>query len=151
MATINSGVYPVFTNVFKIGKSGRSSTAEDMVAIAEMESFSVSIDGNVEEWSAMEDEGWIKRMTTGKGLTLSLSGKRCIGDAGNDYIADCAWKTGADCDSKFEWVMPSGAKLEFNCVLSVTEVGGGETRGVASLAVDVMSHGKPTYTPAVSE
>ena len=34
--------------------------------IAEMENFSVSIDGNVEEWSPMEQEGWLKRMVTGK-------------------------------------------------------------------------------------
>ena len=121
-----------------------------MVVIKEMESFSISIDGNVEEWSAMEDEGWTKRMTTGKGLTLSLSGKRCIGDPGNDYVAACAWKTGTDCDSKFEWTMPSGAKLTFDCVLSVTEVGGGDSTNVATLAVDIMSHGKPTYTAPVS-
>ena len=148
MSVITSGVYPVFQNKFKIGKSGRSSTESDMVTIAEMESFSISIDGNVEEWSSMEDEGWIKRMTTGKGLTLSLSGKRCIGDPGNDYIAECAWKTGQGCDSKFEWIFPTGAKLTFDCVLSVTEIGGGETRNIATLAVDVMSHGKPEFTPA---
>ena len=29
MATVTSGVYPVFNNVFKIGTKGRSSTAED--------------------------------------------------------------------------------------------------------------------------
>lgn len=74
MAT-NTGVFPVFDNVFKIGTEGRSSAAEKMVTIAEMESFSVSIDGNVEEWKPMESEGWTKRMTTGKALTISLSGQ----------------------------------------------------------------------------
>ena len=35
-------------------------------------------------------EGWMRRMVTGKALTISLSGKRHIGDAGNDYVANSA-------------------------------------------------------------
>lgn len=81
-----TGVYPVFENKFKIGTS-----AESLNTIAEMENFSVSIDGNVEEWSPMEQEGWLKRMVTGKALTISLSGKRCIGDPGNDFVEASAW------------------------------------------------------------
>ena len=84
MADTNTGVYPVYDNVFKIGKSGRSSQESDMVTIAEMETFSVTIDGNVEEWRPMEEGGWTKRMTTGKALTISLSGKLCPSDPGND-------------------------------------------------------------------
>ena len=41
MATVTSGVYPVFNNVFKIGTKGRSSTAEDMKTIADCETFSL--------------------------------------------------------------------------------------------------------------
>lgn len=148
---ITTGVYPVFNNKFKISKAGRSGTDSDMVSIAEMESFSVSIDGKIEEWSAMEDEGWTKRLTTGKGLTISLSGKRCLGDPGNDYVAACAWKTGVDCDTKFEWEMPDGTKLSFDCVISVTTPGGGDSTNVDALEFDVLSHGKPTYTAAAGE
>ena len=137
-----TGVYPVFENKFKIGAS-----AESLNTIAEMENFSVSIDGNVEEWSPMEQEGWLKRMVTGKALTISLSGKRCIGDPGNDFVEASAWGTGSDCEAHFEWEFPSGAKLAFPCVLSVTNPGGGESRNVAGLEFDVMSNGKPTFTP----
>ena len=143
-----TGVYPVFENKFKIGTKGRSSEAADMATIADMESFSVSIDGNVEEWSPMEAEGWLRRMVTGKALTISLSGKRNVGDTGNDYVAQSAWGTGKSCESKFEWEFPSGAKLAFDCVLNVTNPGSGESRNVAGLEVEVMSDGKPTYTPA---
>ena len=144
-----TGVYPVFENKFKVGIKGRaSSSASDMVPIAEMESFQVSIDGNVVEWSPMEAAGWVRRMVTGKALTLTLSGKRCIGDKGNDYLANSAWATGTDCDSKFEWELPSGAKLAFDCVLSVKNPGGGESRDGAPLEVEILSDGKPNFTPA---
>lgn len=144
-----TGVHPVFENKFKIGIKGRSSTEpDDMKTIAELETFSVAIDGNTEEWSPMEAEGWLRRMVTGKALTISLSGKRNIGDEGNDYVADNAWGTGTTCESKFEWEFPSGAKLAFDCVISVTNPGGGDSRNVAGLEFDVLSDGKPTYTPA---
>ena len=145
-----TGVYPVFKNKFKIGKDGRNSEEASMVIIKEMESFSVSIDGTMEDWSPLEAEGWQNHLVTGKGLTISLSGKRCVGDPGNDYIASLAWKTGQDCDSKFEWEFPDGAKLAFNCVVNVTNPGGGDSTNVAALEVDILSHGKPTYTPASS-
>ena len=72
------------------------------------------------------------------------------GGSGNDYVAGLAWKTGEDCNSKAEWTFPSGAKLEFDCVINVTTPGGGDSTNVDSLEFDLMSDGKPTYTPAGS-
>lgn len=82
-----TGVYPVFENKFKIGARGAAAKN----TIADMETFTVAIDGNVEEWKPMEAEGWVRRMVTGKSLKITLSGKRSIGDAGNDYVANSAW------------------------------------------------------------
>ena len=56
MAT-NLGVYPVFDLKFKIGTLGRESTETNMVEIKDMETFSPSVDGNVEEWTPMDTEG----------------------------------------------------------------------------------------------
>lgn len=137
-----TGVFPVFENKFKVKVNST------LTPIAEMESFSVSIDGKVEEWSPFSEEGWTKRLVTGKSLTIGLKGKRCVGDAGNDYIAGLAFKTGQDCNSEFEWEFPSGAKLVIPCVISVTNPGGGESTNVDGLEFDVMSNGKPTFTPA---
>ena len=142
------GVYPVFDNKFKLGILGSASTAADMVTVAEMETFSVSIDGNIVEWSPMEAEGWLKRMVTGKALTIGLNGKRFVGDPGNNYVEEMAYKTGTDCYTKFEWEFPSGASLAFPCVINVTNPGGGEARDVSALEFEVLSHGKPTFTPA---
>lgn len=143
-----TGVYPVWENKFKISTSGRSNPT--LVTIADLETFSVAVDGNVEEWSPLDAEGWVRRMVTGKALTISLSGKRNIGDSGNDYVADRAWSTGSDCETNFEWEFPSGAKLEFDCVLNVTNPGGGDSRNVAPLEFEVMSDGKPTFTAATA-
>lgn len=148
MATVSSGVYPVWENAFKVGTEGISSADEQMVTIADMETFSLSIDANNEEWSPFDAKGWMRRLNTGKGFSITLSGKRHIGDAGNDYLANLAWKTGTNCNTKVAWEFPSGAKLEFNAVVNVTNVDGGESRNVAPLEVELLSDGAPTYTPA---
>lgn len=144
-----TGVYPVYENQFKIDKTGGTGAkAENLVTIADMESFSVSIDGNVEEWKPFDQEGWTRRLVTGKALTVSVSGKRNIGDAGNDYVAGLALKTGADSHTTVVWTFPSGATLTIPCVINVTEWESGDSTAVAPLAFDIMSDGKPTFTDA---
>lgn len=146
-----TGVYPVYENQFKIDKTGGDgSTADSLVGISDMESFSVSIDGNVEEWKPFEAEGWTRRLMTGKSITISISGKRNVGDAGNDYIEGLAMKTGEEATTTLIWTFPSGAKLVIKGVVNVTEWGGGDSTGVAPLAFDFMSDGKPTFTPAAA-
>ena len=145
-----SGVFPVYNLVFKIGKKGKASTAPaDMVPIADMETFSISIDGTVEEWTPMTTNGWARALMTGKKFTIGLNGKRNVGDPGNDYVAETAWKDGLDCSTKGEIEFPDGAKLTFDCVINVKNVGGGDSTNVAPLEFDMQGDGKPTYTPAV--
>ena len=148
METVTSGVYPVFNNVFKIGTAGRSSQSADMKTIADCETFSLSMDNNVEEWTPMTTEGWIRRMQTGKGFSISISGKRNVGDDGNDYVAGKLFATGQDVETKFEWEFADGTKVSFDCIISVSNAGTGDSTNVAPLEFEVMSDGAPTITPA---
>lgn len=85
MAT--TGVYPCYKNQFAVDiTGGNGETESNLKTIADMESFSVSIDGNTEEWSPYDAEGWTRRTVTGKSITISVSGKRNIGDAGNEFV-----------------------------------------------------------------
>lgn len=146
MATVSSGVYPVYENQFKINTKGRSSgTTGTYTPIADMETFSVSFDDNVEEWTPMTTEGWVRRLKTGKGLTISINGKRNVGDAGNDYVAGLAWLSGAACNSELEWTFPNGDKVLIPCVINVTACGGDSTN-VEPLEWECLSDGKPTFT-----
>lgn len=148
---ISSGVFPCYENQFKIDiTGGDGATESNLKPIADMESSSVSIDGNVEEWSPFDAEGWTNRLVTSKSITISVSGKRNIGDSGNDYIESVALKTGENCNTTFVWSFPSGAKLVMPCVINVTEWGSGESKSVAPLAFDAMSKGKPTFTAAAN-
>lgn len=143
-----AGVYPVYMIKFKVGIKGTESQAADMKIVKDLETFSLSIDGNVEEWTPMDTDGWVRRLMTGKGFTISLNGKRHVGDDGNDYVADVAWKDGLDCSTKAEIEFPNGSKLAFDAIIDVKNVEGADSTNVAPLEFDLMSDGKPQFTPA---
>lgn len=141
-----TGVYPVHNNQFKIATDGRAGAT--MVVIKDLETFSPGIDANTEEWTPMDQEGWIRRAVTGKGLTIGFSGKRNYGDPGNDYVAGLLLETGQGVETKFEWIMPSGAKLELDVVVNLTTPAGGDSTNIDTLEFEILSDGKPTFTPA---
>lgn len=141
---IKTGVYPVYENQFQVGAS-----KESLKDIADMESFSVSLDNGVEEWNPFDHKGWVRRLMTSKSVTISVSGKRNYGDAGNDYVAGMALKNGRDAEGCLQWTFPDGATLLFeDAVYNVTNWGGGDSTAVIPLEFDVMSNGKPEYTDA---
>lgn len=146
MSTPKAGVFPCYENQFKVAAAG--STTVD-ITIANCEEFSVSFDNGVEEWNAFEQEGWKSRLMTAKSITISVKAKRTLGDAGNDLIAGLTYKNGRECEANFKWLFPDGSTVLFeNAVISVTANGGGSSTSVAPLEFEVMSNGKPVYTPA---
>lgn len=141
-------VYPVHNNKFFICTSGRSGEADTI--IRGLENFAPSINANTETWTPMDEGGWERNQVTGKGLSLSFSGKRQYGDAGNDYVASLMIGTGVTVQSKFKWEMPSGATLEGDCVINVTTPAGGDSTNIDTLEFEILSDGKPTFTAAAA-
>ena len=144
-----AGVFPVFTNIFKINTGGRSALPTDLVAIKDLETFSIAINGKKENWTPMDLEGWERNAITGKSLTISFKGKRNYGDPGNDYIAQMLLATGQACQSVFSWTMPNGAKLVVDCVIDLKNPAGGDSSKMDALDFEILSDGLPIFTPAV--
>lgn len=140
------GVFPCYKNQFKIGAS-----RETAHTIAECESFSTSIDNGVETWNSFEEEGWQSALQTAKAIGISVSAKRCIGDAGNDFVADKWLANGQDAYCYFSWVFPDGTEVSWDkAVINVTNINGGDATGVAPLEFDIMSNGKPEVSAPVT-
>lgn len=145
-----SGVYPVHNNQFQINTGGRA-TPGTFVTVKELETFSPSIDANTEEWTPMDTAGWIRRAVTGKGLTISFTGKRNYGDPGNDYVAGLLLGTGQDVESQLKWTMPSGDVLEMDCIINLTTPAGGDSTNIDTLEFEALSDGLPVFTPYEEE
>lgn len=143
-----SGVYPCYENQFQIDTAASGATAS-MNNIADCESFSVSFDNGVEEWYPFDTEGWRRALLTAKAVTITVTAKRNVGDAGNDAVAALAWKNGRDAEKDFQWTFPDGTVVKFeDAVINVTNVGAGDSTNVAPLEFDIVSNGKPTITAA---
>lgn len=140
-------VYPARNNKFEVNTTATGAT-ETYVPVKDVESYSVSIDGTVEEWHAFDAEGWVRRLLTAKSISISLSGKRNVGDPGNDYVAEKLTAMGADAETTMKWTLPSGAVFTMPCVINLTTPGGGEATAVDGLEAEFLSNGKPTFTPA---
>lgn len=142
-----TGVFPVLSNKFEINTAASGAT-ETYSAIANLETFGFKLDNGVEEWTPMEGEGWINRLMTSKSITIDFSGKRTMGDTGNDFVAEKFSANGIDANVSLKWTFPSGATLAISGVLDVTNIGGGDSTNVAPLEFSIKSSGKPTYTAA---
>ena len=142
------GVFPVHNNIFKINTAGRSGTETSLVIIKDLTTFGVSVEGTNEEWYPLDQEGWARQANTGKKMSISFSGKRNFGDPGNDYVASMITKTGKDCETTFEWTLPDGSKLAGDCVINLTNPGGGDSTAIMPLEFELLFDGKPTFTEA---
>lgn len=142
-----NGVIPTNGLTFKIGTSGRTSTTEQMKVIKDVEGLTISIDGNVEEWNPMDTHGWVRRLLTGKSISISFTGKRNYGDEGNDYVASKRFVIGQEANSILEIGFPNNDTLKVPCVLNVTS-DGGDSNAVEGLEFECLSDGEPIYTVA---
>lgn len=141
---MQKGVYPCYKNQFQIETSAAGTEEKVMSDIADMETFSVAFDNGIEEWNPYDTEGWTRRLMTAKSVTISVKGKRNVGDAGNDTVAGMAFKNGSDVERDFKWNFPDGTVVTFpNSVINLKNPGSGDATAVADLEFDVMSNGKP--------
>ena len=145
MTTITVGQYSVSNCKVKIKTATEPS--ETYSEIADLEEMSLSIENNVETWYSINDEGWQNALLTAKALSGSFSGKRTLGDAGNDYVDGLRYKIGKDAEADWEIEFPDGSKLDFTAVTALTDILGAAT-DVAPLSGDLTGKGKPTFTPA---
>lgn len=144
MATVTVGQYAVSECTFEV-KTGTDTYS----SIADVEEVNLTIDNNIETWYSMSDGGWQNALLTAKALSGSFSGKRTLGDTGNDYLDGLRYNIGKAAEADFKITFPNDATLTFTAVVALTDVLGAATN-VAPLSGDLTGKGKPTFTPATA-
>lgn len=150
MGKVTSGVFPVNVNQFEVNV-GKSSE-ENWVTVAELEEVNVTIDNNTETWKSFANGGWESALVTGKSAKIEIKGKRCVGDAGNDFIAGKLLANGQDAYVPARLTVADGKVLTWdNMACAVANAGtGGSATAVGALEATLTGHGKPTLTQATS-
>ena len=147
MAIISVGQYSVSNCKVKVKTSNSSTQTPIYSEIADLEEMNLSIENNTETWYSINDGGWQNAFLTAKALTGSFSGKRTLGDTGNDYLEGLRYKMAKESEADWQIEFPDGSKLEFTAVTALTDILGSAT-DVAPLSGDLTGKGKPTFTPA---
>lgn len=141
MPKTTTGVFPVHANSFEVLTS-----TDTWSTVAELEECNVTIDNTTEEWNSFSNEGWGSALVTGKKSSIELKGKRCIGDAGNDFIASKLMETGEDAYISARITTPEGKVITWEkmaCAVANAGQSGGAT-SVGALEATLTGHGKPT-------
>ena len=148
MGQVTSGVFPVHANQFEINTG-----SETWDTVAEVEEINVTIENNTETWKSYDEEGWDSALVTGKSAKIDIKGKRCVGDAGNDFIAEKLLANGQDAYVSARIKFADGKVLTWNkMACAVANAGtGGKATDVGALEATLTGHGKPVLTKAETE
>lgn len=148
MAVITKGVYPVHVGSFEVNTSKTEEAAWSK--IAELEEVNIEVENTTETWNSFSEGGWQSALVTGKAAKITLKGKRCIGDAGNDLIASKMLLTGQDAYVNARVIHPDGTTLEWaQMACAVKNNGaGGKATDVGALEAELTAHGAPKESKA---
>ena len=147
MGKVTSGVFPVNVNQFEVNVG---TGEENWVTVAELEEVNVTIDNNTETWKSFANGGWESALVTGKSAKIEIKGKRCVGDAGNDFIAGKLLANGQDAYIPARITVADGKVLtwaKMACAVTNGGTGGSET-AEGALEDTLTGHCKPTHTEA---
>lgn len=148
MAVITKGVYPVHVGSFEVNTS--EDETQVWSKIAELEEVNIEVENTTETWNSFSEGGWQSALVTGKAAKITLKGKRCIGDAGNDLIASKMLLTGQDAYVNARITHPDGTTLEWaQMACAVKNNGaGGKATDVGALEAELTAHGAPKENKA---
>ena len=143
MAVITKGVYPVHVGSFEVNTS--KTEEPEWSKIAELEEVGIEVENTTETWNSFSEGGWQSALVTGKAAKITLKGKRCIGDTGNDLIASKMLLTGQDAYVNARITHPDGTTLEWaQMACAVKNNGaGGKATDVGALEAELTAHGAP--------
>ena len=139
-----NGNYPVHGCKFEMDLNDGQGATPQFVEVIDLESIDIGIDTGVQTWNPLDQNGWQAALATTKALTIGVSGKRNVGDPGNDHLANKLYATGRDCDAAYRITFPNADTLSGKAVASANSALGA-SGDVAGIGMDLISNGQPTF------
>lgn len=140
-------VYSVSDYKIEIGTPVETGEPQ-LSTVSNVESMEMKLKGTTKAWNPMELRGWARNMVTGKTLSLTFKGKRCYGDAGNDFVANKLLSIGSDCAAVLKITFPNGDALSCDGLVDITSSFGGASTDMDSMEWTYTVDGKPEYLEA---
>lgn len=112
----------------------------------------------VQQFQFLANQGWSESHVTGAAPVITISGRRVLGDAAQDYIASCkgAFDAARESSFKISYVdASSGVEvtplMTVPCTfVNIVDIGGGVSTDKSVFSVEIHTKGKPTFTNVAS-
>lgn len=90
-------------------------------------------------------EGFAHNEVTGAAPELTITGRRIVGDAAQDYIAGLQFELGSDRNSSVK-IIAEGKQIICDCTIGAITTFGGQTLDVNAFGCTIRFNGAPTVT-----
>lgn len=111
-----------------------------------------ALNETVQQYFFLSDSGFAKNHVTGMAPAFTLTGRRVIGDAAQDYIFSKKYSLDTERQSSFklEYTDTKGAKqtITCDCTLCNIQEWSGATTDDSAISVEIRFDGKPQKTSA---
>ena len=112
-----------------------------------IESMSFTENEQNQQYFFICGEGFAHNEVTGAAPELSITGRRIVGDAAQDYIAGMQFKLGTERNSSVK-IISGGKQMICDCSIGGITSFGGNTLDVNAFGCTIRFNGKPTVTDA---
>lgn len=138
---------PNWANQIEIGTAESSGTWSYSKLCKGIESMEFSENEQNQQYFFLCGEGFAHNEVTGSAPELTISGRRIVGDAAQDYIVGKQFALGSNRNSSVK-ITAEGKVITCDCTIGAITSFGGSTTDVNAFSCVIRFNGKPTVTTA---
>lgn len=138
-------LHPVWANTIEIGTSLSGTTWTYSPLCKGIESMEFTPNEQNQQYFFLCGNGFAHNEVTGGAPTLTLSGRRIVGDAAQDYIAGKQFALGTDRNTSVK-ITAEGKVITCDATIGDVTSFGGSTLDVNSFGCTLYLNGQPTIT-----
>jgi hypothetical protein len=136
-----------WANQIEIGTAESSGTWSYSKLCKGIESMEFNVNEQNQQYFFLCGEGFAANEVTGSAPELSISGRRIVGDAAQDYIVGKQFALGDNRKSSVK-ITAEGSIITCDCTIGDVVSFGGASTDVNTFSCTIRFNGKPTVTTA---
>lgn len=134
------------------GKTGSSSPTWEYAELKDgFDNIAEALNETVQQYFFLSDDGFARNHVTGMAPSFTLTGKRVMGNAAQDYIFSKKYALDTERQSSFKLEYQDGSStahtITCDCTLCNIQEWSGATTDDSAISVEIRFDGKPTITP----
>lgn len=143
------GLMTMYNLTAQIGTAKQSETWTYSDLSEGFDNIAEALNETVQQYFFLSDNGFAKNHVTGMAPAFTLTGRRVMGDAAQDYIFSKKYGLDTDRQSSFKLTYNDGTEtkvLTADCTICNIQEWSGATTDDSAISVEIRFDGQPTMT-----